>query len=90
MPVVARLRSRFGVRRACVVADRGLTPHVEAGHWQDIVATMREAFRQRRFEQGLMQAVAAVEAPLLRHFPLRAGERNPNELPDRPHLAGST
>ena len=72
-----------------IVADRGLTRHVEAGHWQAIVTGMRDAFRQGRFEQGLMQAIAAVEAPLLRHFPLRAGERNTNELPDRPHIGSA-
>ena len=72
-----------------IVADRGLTRHVEAGHWQAIVTSMRDAFRQGRFEQGLMQAIAAVEAPLLRHFPLRAGERNTNELPDRPHIGSA-
>ena len=72
-----------------IVADRGLTRHVEAGHWEAIVTGMRDAFRQGRFEQGLMQAIAAVEAPLLRHFPLRAGERNTNELPDRPHIGSA-
>jgi uncharacterized membrane protein len=72
-----------------IVADRGLARHVEAGHWQAIVTGMRDAFRQGRFEQGLMQAIAAVEAPLLRHFPLRAGERNTNELPDRPHIGSA-
>ncbi len=72
-----------------IVADRGLACHVEAGHWQAIVTGMRDAFRQGRFEQGLMQAIAAVEAPLLRHFPLRAGERNTNELPDRPHIGSA-
>ncbi len=71
-----------------IVADRGLARQVPAGHWQAIVAGMRDAFRQGHFEQGLMQAIDAVEAPLLSHYPLRAGERNPNELPDRPHMPG--
>ena len=71
-----------------IVADRGLARQVPAGHWQTIVASMRDAFRKGHFEQGLMQAIDAVEAPLLSHYPLRAGERNPNELPDRPHMPG--
>jgi uncharacterized membrane protein len=65
-----------------IVADRGLTRHVPPGHWQQVLGGMREAFRARRFEQGLMDAIAAVEALLLQHYPLSAGERNPNELPD--------
>jgi len=69
-----------------IVADRGIARHVPQAHWDGIVAAMREAFRQGRFEEGLMRAIEAVEAPLLRHHALAEGERNPNELPDRPHL----
>jgi uncharacterized membrane protein len=65
-----------------IVADRGLARHVSAEHWQQVLASMREAFRAQQFEAGLMQAIAAVETRLLQHFPLAAGERNPNELPD--------
>lgn len=65
-----------------IVADRGLARHVPPDHWQQVLGGMREAFRARRFEQGLMDAIAAVEALLLQHYPLGAGERNPNELPD--------
>ena len=72
-----------------IVADRGLARHVEAGHWQGIVAGMREAFRLGQFEPGLMQAIAAVEALLLQHFPVQVGEYNPNELPNRPHIGGA-
>ena len=69
-----------------IVADRGIARHVPQAHWDGIVAAMREAFRAGRFEEGLMRAIEAVEAPLLRHHALAEGERNPNELPDRPHL----
>ena len=67
-----------------IVADRGLARHVPAGQWQSIVAGMREAFRSGRYEEGLNAAIAAVEALLVAHFPLAAGESNPNELPNRP------
>lgn len=67
-----------------IVADRGLDRHVDAARWQEILATMRDAFRAGRFEEGLNQAVDAVDAVLARHFPLAEGEHNPNELPDRP------
>ena len=49
-----------------------------------IAAAMRDAFRARSFEAGAIAAVQAVGALLARHFPLAAGERNPNELPDDP------
>ena len=65
-----------------IVADRGLTRHVPQAQWDALVATMREAFRAGRFEDGLQQAVDAVDQLLLRHFPLAPGQANPNELPD--------
>lgn len=69
-----------------IVADRGLSRRVGAAHWQAISASMGEAFRAGRFEEGLSAAVDAVSQALHKHFPLVAGERNPNELPDVPVL----
>ena len=69
-----------------IVADRGLTRHVSQLHWDTLVGGMREAFRAGHFETGLAQAIDAVDALLVRHFPLAAGEANPNELPDRADL----
>jgi uncharacterized membrane protein len=69
-----------------IVADRGLDRHVGAAHWQQILETMRAAFRAGRFEDGLNQAVDAVDALLVQHFALAPGETNPNELPDAPDL----
>ncbi|MDZ7591268.1 MAG: TPM domain-containing protein [Rubrivivax sp.] len=69
-----------------IVADRGLARQVPQAHWDALVGGMREAFRAGRFEAGLAQAIDAVDAMLVRHFPLGAGEPNPNELPDRAHL----
>ncbi|AEG91444.1 TPM domain-containing protein [Ramlibacter tataouinensis] len=67
-----------------IVADRGLARQVEAHDWQAIVAHMRQAFREGRFEDGLTQALEEVSALLVRHFPLAPGQANPNELPDAP------
>ena len=69
-------------RRIEIIADRGLNRHIGAAHWQAISAGMSEAFRAGRFEDGLNAAVDAVSQVLCEHFPLAAGERNPNELPD--------
>lgn len=69
-----------------IVADRGVARHVPQLHWDALVGGMREAFRGGHFEAGLAQAVDAVDAMLVRHFPLAAGVPNLNELPDRADL----
>jgi uncharacterized membrane protein len=69
-----------------IVADRGLDRHVGAAQWLVITRGMSDAFRDGRFEDGLDAAIDAVTALLRQHFPLAAGERNPNELPDAPLL----
>jgi uncharacterized membrane protein len=69
-----------------IVADRGLNAHVSHEQWQSIVQGMREAFRARRFEEGLNAAVDAVDALLTRHFPITDGAVNPNELPNPPFV----
>ncbi len=69
-----------------IVADRGVARHAPDGHWDRIVANMREDFRAGRFEAGLMKAIDAVEALLVQHHAAIAGQANPNELSNRPHL----
>jgi uncharacterized membrane protein len=65
-----------------LVADRGLANRVPPGTWDSLVQAMGAHFRAGQFEAGLLQAVDAVDGLLLQHFPLAAGERNANELPD--------
>ncbi len=67
-----------------IVADRGLNRHVDAAQWQALIAPMGEAFRQGRFEAGLLAAVDSIDGQLRFLFPLDAGQANPNELPNRP------
>jgi len=69
-----------------IVADRGLTKRVPQATWGALVDGMRSAFRAGQFEQGLEQAVDAVDALLLQHFAVAEGSENPNELPDKPDL----
>lgn len=69
-----------------IIADRGLARHVAPDAWTALVQDMRSAFRQDDYEGGLGRAIDAVSALLDRHFPLAAGERNPDELPNAPHL----
>ena len=69
-----------------IVADRGLSRRVPGQEWQAIVGRMGAALREGRFEDGLTQALEEVSALLVEHFPLAAGQANPNELPDEPVL----
>lgn len=69
-----------------IVADRGIDRHVGAQGWRAIAQGMGAAFSARNYEQGLRQAVDAVTQLLVQHYPQRAGDANPNELPDRPVL----
>ena len=70
-----------------IVADRGLNRHISPQQWQALIDPMRQAFRASRFEDGLGQAVAAIDQQLLLHFALAPGETHPNELPNRPDLS---
>jgi len=69
-----------------IVADRGLNRHVDAPAWAAIAERMKVAFRHGDFEAGLADAVDAVDALLVRHFPRQEGSVDINELPDAPLL----
>lgn len=69
-----------------LVADRGLNDMVAPQIWQAVVSRMRNAFQQGQFEDGLTQALEEVSALLVQHYPLAAGARNPDELPNAPVL----
>jgi uncharacterized membrane protein len=65
-----------------IVADRGIAARLPQAEWEAICQRMERAFRERRFEQGSLEAIDAVTRLLERHFPPRGA--NPNELPDQP------
>ena len=72
-----------------IVADRGVSQHVTDTQWQAMVARMGSTFAQRRFEEGLTEALHAVSALLIRHFPTDvalSSQGHPNELPDEPFI----
>jgi uncharacterized membrane protein len=69
-------------RRIEIVADRGISARVPQPEWEAICRSMEAAFRERRFEQGALQAIARITALLVQHFP--ATGANPNELSDKP------
>ena len=69
-----------------IVADRGLSRHVDDAAWVAIADTMRDHFRRGDFAAGLERAVDAVDTLLVHHFPRVPGDADRNELPDAPLL----
>ena len=73
-----------------IVADRGVARHVSAAQWQAMVERMARAFREKRYEDGLTQALKETSAVLMAHFALDATQNGAsgqaNELPDTPLL----
>jgi uncharacterized membrane protein len=65
-----------------IVADRGIHRRVGEAPWQAICRRMEVAFRERKFEEGALAGVEAINALLAQHFPRTAA--GTNELPDRP------
>ncbi|HEX6704369.1 MAG TPA: TPM domain-containing protein [Albitalea sp.] len=67
-----------------IVADRGLDRKVSAEQWRSLVDGMSAAFKAGRFEDGINEAIDAVDRVMAEHFPLAPGQVNRNELPDTP------
>jgi len=65
-----------------IVADRGIHRRVGDASWQAICRRMEAAFRERKFEEGAIAGIEAINALLAEHFPRAAA--GPNELPDKP------
>ena len=69
-----------------ILADRGIARNVDPKVWHEMVARMREQFREGHYEDGLTEAIAAVTVALVEQYPAAEGgsERHANELPDGP------
>ncbi|MGP1664337.1 MAG: TPM domain-containing protein [Rhodanobacter sp.] len=67
-----------------IVADRGISAHVTQDQWEAICRAMEQAFREHRFEAGLLEGIRRITDLLTRHFP--ATGDNPDELGNRPAL----
>ena len=72
-------------RKVEIVADRGIAAKVDENEWRDVCELMRTRFADGDYEGGAIAGVEAINAILVRHFPAN-GQRNPDELPDRPVL----
>jgi uncharacterized membrane protein len=69
-------------RKIEIIADRGLTQHVDNKTWHAVINEMRVAFKAKQFDAGLSFAISQVSQHLIAHFPDAAVR--PNELPDSP------
>jgi uncharacterized membrane protein len=65
-----------------ILADRGISARVTQQEWDAICLRMESAFRESRFEAGVISGLRDITALLVQHFPARA--ENPDELPNRP------
>ena len=69
-----------------IVADRGIHAKVGAPEWERICRAMETAFKQGKYEEGVVAGIHAVTQHLVVHFPCdtpNAGAGR-NELPDNP------
>lgn len=69
-------------RRIEIVADRGINGKVPPQQWEAICRKMETAFRNGRYEAGVLAGIREITALLALHFP--PDSRNADELPDRP------
>ncbi|MBY0270283.1 MAG: TPM domain-containing protein [Burkholderiales bacterium] len=67
-----------------IVADRGISARVTQAQWEAICRVMEQAFREQRFEAGLLEGIRQITTLLAQHFPATAD--NPDELGNRPVL----
>jgi len=66
-----------------LVCDRGIHARAGSEAWEAICHGIERAFGQGRYEQGVVEGIAALGATLARHYP---GAARANELPDRPQI----
>jgi uncharacterized membrane protein len=73
-------------RNVEIVADRGFNGRVTAAEWSAVCENMEREFRAGRFAEGLVAGIGAVGRIIGAHYPQRPGQRDEDELPDRPAL----
>ena len=66
-----------------IIADRGINVRVGSEEWERICREMEIAFRQGRFESGVIAGISAVGSHLQKHF-LTERKGGENELSDTP------
>ena len=67
-------------RRFAILGDSGINKVVPENFWDDIKSEMLNQFREGRFADGLIRAIASTGQHLKAHFPHQKDDVN--ELPD--------
>ena len=67
-----------------IVADRGYNGRVAAAEWTRVCEDMQREFRAGRCAEGVVLGVEAVGRIVGSHFPRHPGQRDEDELPNRP------
>lgn len=69
-----------------IVADRGFNRLVAAGQWQAVCEDMERHFRAGNFRDGALVGIREVGRIIASHYPQQPGQRDEDELPNRPAL----
>ena len=69
-----------------IVADRGFNGRVAPAEWARACDDMQREFRAGRHAEGVVAGVEAVGRIIAAHFPRLPGQRDADELPNRPTL----
>jgi len=69
-----------------IVADRGFNGRVSAAEWSAVCDDMQREFRAGRYASGVVTGVEDVGRIVGAHYPQLPGQRDADELPNRPAL----
>ena len=67
-----------------IVADRGIAGKVPQQEWDAVSLQLQQDLASGNVQAGISQAVKRLGELLALHFPITAGEINPNELSNEP------
>jgi uncharacterized membrane protein len=73
---------QLGDRHLEIVADRAIARLIPQDVWDAICRRMENAFKAKRYEEGVLTGIAEITELLARNFPAPAV--NPDELPNKP------
>lgn len=66
-----------------IVADRGIHAKVDQAVWESVCETIKSAFRQKQFEQGVLCGIEIITLSLQQFFPPTTIQAE-NQLPNKP------
>lgn len=69
-----------------IIADRGLRNRITDAQWRDVCGRIEEGMRAGQAAQAVVAGIQAVSDLLAEHFLRVDGDRDQDELPNRPHM----